>query len=801
MPYCNIVDLSQDPSSEIESLSSENHQLYEQFSERYSFTLDYFQKYSVVRLLNGHNVLITVPTSSGKTVIAEFGIFMGLKKQQKIIYTSPIKTLSNQKFSEFKDKFGSESVGIITGDVKFNPEAPCLIVTTEILREYLLKCDPIIDSVGVVIFDEVHYINNDDRGHVWEQCLMMLPANIKLIMLSATISHPELFAKWIGDIKKNPISLMVHTKRPVPLNHYLLSDSKLLLYSDGHTFHTQLYQNFYQEFKPVLNEKSTINGLVNYLNVNDLCPALMFTFSRSKCEQLAESLMCCFHESEKQCIIDKEIDMLLHRYQYDHKTIKLIPQVQNIRRLAIKGICYHHSGLLPFCKEIVEILFGKGYIKVMFVTETFSVGINMPTRTVVFTDLTKNTNGHHRSLYTDEYFQMAGRAGRRGLDTKGTVIYYPIRRITSPIDIRRMVDGQPMSIKSRYQHNYLTILQQLSNNIPYESIQNSYHFQEIERLMSQIQLDLVATQNQQAEVKRQLCESIDPDKQQLLIKWATVSMEPDEPQVIGDFTIKPDQKMIKKLKQEKMQFKKQLMTSGLMDNKDRILPQYQQYVNNNKKYQQLLKTEAQLQHNLDAPTKSLESKYNNKLWILEKCGFIQNMKLTNSGILAANINTTDGILISKLLDDKSVHQLSTLNLGLILSILTADCSNKDGKTLDDFELFKTNSQFINAFYNLKQINEYMSSDLDGYQSIELPLDLIESTHSWLIGKKYLEISGQLGDLEGNFVRSMVRLIRLCEELIKAINIINCYLSLEIKLREIIILINRDIVVFDSVYIK
>ena len=377
---------------------------------KFPYELDNFQKQGIYGIHNNENVLITAHTGSGKTVLAIYAIAHALKHNKKVIYTSPTKSLSNQKFSEFKEKF--ESVGILTGDIKMNPDAQCIIMTTEILRNMLYKenntenasssysLNMDINEIGAVIFDEVHYINDPDRGKVWEEVIVLLPPQIILVMLSATIDKPDEFASWIGDIKQKPIHLIPTSHRVVPLKHYYWKGTQFInnngkdeiswtmiemLSASGEFKNYDIMRN---KFK-VYDVNKLMDKLVDYLVDENYIPALFFKFSRKKCEELCRMVRKNLLTHEEMSSVEKIFNFQMRNYK---KIYEKLPQYQSVYDQLLKGVVYHHSGLIPILKEIIEILYSKGLIKILFATETFSIGVNMPTKTVLFTDLDKYDN-------------------------------------------------------------------------------------------------------------------------------------------------------------------------------------------------------------------------------------------------------------------------------------------------------------------------------------------------------------------------------------------------------------------------
>ena len=477
----------------------------------FPYPLDPFQKCAVDAINKEENVLVTAKTGSGKTLVGEYQILESLKKGKRVFYTTPIKSLSNQKFHDLKEIH--KSVGLLTGDIKFQPQADIVILTTEILRNLLYKQGTATENLGItagltlkdvdaVIFDEVHYVNDPSRGKVWEECFILLPKHIKLVLLSATIDQPESFAEWLGNIRGIRTHLIPTNHRVVPLYHKVGNDT--LMGPDG-VFQTQVYEQFLRGrradedaeqkhkmavryrgpndpvVKKMVRPKSFVhqmNDHIGYMERENLLPALFFVFSRKQCMLYASKVTHDLVSSTDTASIQHILDFHLRHYP----DLQVLPQYHDLSKLLLKGIAYHHSGLLPILKEIVEILFSRGLVKVLFATETFAVGINMPTKTVVFTSFRKFDSAveGERILRTDEYIQMAGRAGRRGKDDKGIVYYLPDRNAESLADVASMMTGKQATITSQMDFHYDFILKSVqSGHIHWKNVlETSYWFRQ-----------------------------------------------------------------------------------------------------------------------------------------------------------------------------------------------------------------------------------------------------------------------------------------------------------------------------------
>ncbi len=522
-------------------------------AKEYSWELDSFQKYACAAIDAGENVLVTAKTGSGKTLVGEYQIAHSLRRGGRVFYTTPIKSLSNQKFHDLKQMF--PSVGIMTGDIKFQPDAQVVIMTTEILRNLLYKKGTQTESLGIsgqvkldgldaVIFDECHYINNKERGKVWEETMILLPREVSLVLLSATIAEPQWFASWLGDLKQKPIWLCGATHRVVPLTHNVIfADGELGCLMDAkEVFNADVYKCWFSERSRMEKEKKafalavgtareeretsrrtgyapgelasvkqqfadrggvsgkpqdvsfseTLNRVCNQLSEKNLLPALFFCLSRKGCENYAGQIRDSYLTPEDSASARK---IFLYQLRQHKESLEKVPQYHQVLGLVERGVAFHHSGLLPVLKEVIEILFSRGFIKALFCTETFAVGINMPTKTAVFLGLKKydDSTGGRRMLTTDEYLQMAGRAGRRGLDKQGVVIYLPDREPVSGEEMKVMMKSGMPTVNSQMDFGYDFILKALHSGSDWLGlIKSSYWYRQAEAQLAGLMADLEA---------------------------------------------------------------------------------------------------------------------------------------------------------------------------------------------------------------------------------------------------------------------------------------------------------------------
>ena len=396
----------------------------------FPFPLDPFQLEAIDALNQGHSVVVSAPTGSGKTLVGEYAIYRALAHGQKVFYTTPLKALSNQKLRDFRAQFGAERVGLLTGDLSLNREAQIVVMTTEIFRNMLYAeaddHDDPLENVEAVVLDECHYMNDSQRGTVWEESIIHCPPPIQLVALSATVANAGQLTDWIDRVH-GPTQLVLSDFRPVPLAFSFCSAKGLhpLLNDEGTGLHPNCkvwrapkggQRKGPKTAKPPQPEAPPLGFVVAQMAERDMLPAIYFIFSRRGCDKGVRDLgKACLVNPEEQARIKARLDA------YIAATPEAVRDGGHADAL-LRGIAAHHAGVLPAWKELIEELFQQGLIKVVFATETLAAGINMPARTTVISALSKRTERGHRPLMGSEFLQMAGRAGRRGLDTQGYVV-------------------------------------------------------------------------------------------------------------------------------------------------------------------------------------------------------------------------------------------------------------------------------------------------------------------------------------------------------------------------------------------
>lgn len=432
---------------------------------------DPFQLKAIEAIDQNKSVLVSAPTGAGKTAIAEYAIQKALAQNQRVVYTAPIKALSNQKYRDFTALY-PDQVGLLTGDVTLNAHAPLVIMTTEIYRNQLFEDPERLKSTSCIIFDEVHYLDDGERGTVWEEAIMFSPEHVRFLALSATAPNIEELAEWIRSILNHPIEVIIEKHRPVPLVHMFQCQNAL--YDDVRQLRREGYQGqdvwpsgFRNEdrarrdrfqkrnFRRFLRAKpNRTDELIRFVVNQKQLPCLYFAFGRKRAEELAwEHERFDFLTQDEKIKIEELYTRLCKKFELADEASAI-----EMKRLVLRGVAFHHAGMLPTLKEVIEQLFTSKLIKLIFTTETFALGINMPAKTVVFDELKKFYGTHFAFLRTRDYFQMAGRAGRRGMDAEGYV-YSRINPHQIPYHaVMKVVYGQPEPIESQFNSCFATLL-------------------------------------------------------------------------------------------------------------------------------------------------------------------------------------------------------------------------------------------------------------------------------------------------------------------------------------------------------
>lgn len=730
------------------------------------FTLDPFQEQAVDLIDQNKSVIVAAPTGVGKTLIADYIIEKIFREGGKVVYTAPIKALSNQKFREFKALVGPDAMGVLTGDVVINPEAPILIMTTEIFRNMLQESPERVADVRYVIFDEIHYIDDPQRGSVWEESLIFMPPAMRFLGLSATIPNVEQLALWIEEVQKQEVAIVTHAERVVPLKHSLYERS--LGFTTMRRIqkkHRDLLANSPDQ-RRISVEPTTHLNLVEAIKDKYL-PCLFFTFSRRKCETNAVEL------SQENDFLTKEqkaearaiIDAVLERY----------PNLEserwpNLRRMLLRGIAYHHAGMLPVLKDIVEELFSHRLVQVLYCTETFAVGLNFPCKTVCFDSSTKWDGVSFRAISNREYFQMAGRAGRRGIDDEGFVFTIADLNYFEPSQFPSMKEDEVEPLQSQFALTYNSILNLVKN----------YSEDDIHTILGQN----FATYQASAERQGVLVQ----------IEMLEEELAPYEANLRG-------QGQLVRLLQQRQKFQSRIQTEynkrrkknlrreirGINQRLDgafyRAYPERERNSlrREQRRFRRQLKTFEQLmirEQSLNPQQKYIQE-FRDKKALLEALGYLENSQLTTAGILASQIHGNE-LLITEMFMDGLFHAYSPAELNAVLVAVGYEPRKNEYRIKHKLDLTP-----VVKIWHFVQKMEYK---MMGYSTVEFNDHIAALAHRWSNGESFSDLLNDASIDEGDLVFAFRRGIDLLRQ------VRNASLddpNLNAKLRECISLMDRD----------
>jgi superfamily II RNA helicase len=835
------------------SYPKESQEKYKCYFEKYEYPLHIFQKYSIEAIVEGQHILATAPTGSGKTLPGEFSIDYFHSKGKKVIYTTPIKALSNQKFYDFTNKYKDISIGLITGDIKTNPDANVLIMTTEILLNKLFQIKSnnvtkmpessisfemdIENELGCVVFDEIHMINDAARGHVWEQCIMLLPKQIQMIGLSATLDNPERFALWLenkGVHSENPekiVYLASKKERAVPLTHYgfittttgifkavkdksvqeeikSIINKPFVLQNSKGEFDELQYSKMNKMMKLFENNhvrvkrQHVLNQVTKHLVENEMLPALCYVFSRKQLEICANEVTTNLLEFDNKTpyIIDRECEHIIRKLPNYQEYLNL-PEYLNMVTLLRKGIAIHHSGVTPVLREMVELLFIKGFIKLLFCTETMSVGINMPVKTTIFTDVCKFDGENNRMLYSHEYTQAAGRAGRLGLDVVGHVIHLNnlFRNVETMTSYKTMMSGKPPTLKSKFKISYNLLL-----NLIDIGDNNFINFARKSMVKDDLDSEL-----------KEIYYAILKEQSQLDTLETTMKTTRTPVSVINEY-LKLIESQKTSVNKKRKEIERQIET--IRD----------QYVNIEfdkvkvEKYNQKLKRIDDLQDQYTFVEKFIDNNVQTIVNLLQDDGFVQietekkepeepaqsEIKLTVRGMIATHLKETHCLVFAQLFEENVFDKLNSIQIVMLLSCLTNIVVKDEYKNYiprtDDVILKEIVFRVKNMYndYITKETNLNINSGIE----YTFHYDLLNYLDKWCYCENAEECKQFLQKLEdekeiflGEFVKALLKINNICSELEKIAELFG-NMSLLSKLKETPLMTLKYVVTNQSLYV-
>jgi len=718
----------------------------------HEFILDPFQEEALDAIDAGKSVIVAAPTGTGKTLVADYLIEKAMNEHLRVIYTAPIKALSNQKYRDFKKQFGEDAVGIMTGDVVLNPTAPLLIMTTEVFRNQVITEDPNLEFVSHIVFDEIHWLNDEERGTVWEESIILAPPKMKILGLSATIANAQHLVDWIKSIRHEDVILIEETKRVVPLEYfYYTKDTGLVDYD-------QLWHYYRQKLKDRINEENPF-GPTTHLDLirtiqREHLPALFFVFSRKQCALKAMELatIANYLKSPERRTVEEKF--LLH---FGPET-DWSSSTRQLKRLCSKGIAYHHAGLLPSQKVVVEELFLERLIKVLYCTETFSVGINYPVKAVCFDSLNKYDGRNFRPLANHEFFQMSGRAGRRGLDKKGfsfalVDLAYMEKSPPPKFQLNRL---EPLT--SQFRLTYNTVLN-LTATLTQEQIeiyfQKSFAAYSYHLSSDHLHAELAQIQQQLEGAQQHLCKEVGsfncplkhhPKRKELerLRKTYKALGPRKQTRMYG-------REMARKIRSwEKLL--SQSPKSCLSERQENCKDQSKIFLTIQQRHKDLQTALAGLPEE-NAFLHEFEYKKNH----LRQIGYLRGDELLPRGTCASHIYVQE-LLVTELIYSEVFPQLDDDQLNALLSSIDFEARKND--------VFQRATVFDSA--PVKAISEYIQS-ICGQDAIRYDPRVAGITYAWSQGKTFVEVQSLCNLDEGDIISVFRRTIDLMRQMREAIS--------------------------------
>jgi len=823
----------------ITNYPSENEAKYKEHFEKFNYPLHIFQKWAIEGIVEGQHVLCCCPTASGKSLPAEFAVQYFASYGKKVIYCSPIKSLSNQKFSDFTQKYPQVSVGLVTGDNKVNPDADVLVMTTEILlnKLYQLKSNTqtnssvsfemdIENELGCVVFDEIHFIGDENRGTIWENSIMLLPKHIQMIGLSATLDSPEKFAYWLenrGDaLTTNNINKIVYLTskkdRAVPLTHYsfittnqgifkaikdkavheeiknminkpfVIQDSKGK-FDDEHYFKMKKMLKLFESKEIRVKRTHVLNQVTKYLTENEMTPAICYVFSIKKIEECSKEVTTNLLEFDSKVpyVAKRECEQILRSKLPNFEEYLNLPEYIILVSLLEKGIATHHSKMLPVFREIVEIFFARGYIKLLFATESVAIGLNLPVKTCIFTDIYKHDGNSMRILQGHEYQQSSGRAGRLGLDKVGHVIHLNnLFRNVDHISYKTMMNGKPQKLVSKFKISYNLLLNLLdigdTNLVSFAS-----------RSMSTGDID-----NQQKAIYYKISEL-----QTTLDNATSYSCNLRTPlHILEEYTgLYQNLEMFSNKKRKEVD----RASKNLEENYKFLKQDVNSYKNVQDKQQEI----AILEKEMEQLNTYFHSGVEKVLHLLKEEGFLEEgTTLSIKGKIAAQLRETHCLVFANLLHNNRLDHLTTVQLVSLFSSFTNISVQEDRKAFfpksDDKEVEKI-VKFVAEEYQKWQdieLNKNINSGMD----YTIHYDLLNYVEEWCNASdiescKFLlqKIGNEKEIFLGEFVKALLKINNISCEMEKIAEMTGNIAFLS-RLKEIPTMTLKYVVTNQSLYV-
>ncbi len=726
----------------------------------FPFELDDFQKEACDYITNGKSVVVCAPTGAGKTVIAEHAINQALKNGYKVFYTTPLKALSNQKYNDFSQKYGAEKVGLLTGDSSYNRNGQIVVMTTEVFRNMLYGTNfgSVTDNlkdVRYVILDEVHYMNDEQRGTVWEESIIYCPTNIQIIALSATVANADKLTDWINTVHSD--TKLVNTDfRPVPLRFYYFDSSQpntiLPLLTPSGALNNKIKPER-KQFKrgKLVQRKYTSKDVVRVLHEKNMLPAIYFTFSRKKCdEQMEKCADLCLVTPDEQKEIKRIIDDYIaeNPYLYKNKHIEYL----------LCGVASHHAGLLPAWKVLVEKLFQKGLIKVVFATETLAAGINMPARSTVISSISKRTDNGHRTLTPSEFLQMSGRAGRRGMDEIGYVTIVGTA-FQSPEEVAELVLSEANPLESKFSPSYsmvLNLLQRFTLEETKELVLKSFgYFSSNYRIEPLLNMkNLLEEKIEECNEFKCWCKRTSAD----LIEYNKTREMYVQNRKTFKTIKKQENKKNRPLSPEIIEFgeKTKALLNKMHSFECDTCKLFKKHMKNIDLIERYQSKQRKLEKEIVKQKDIFWNRFLSHRAVLEEYGYLKDNYPTSSGVSIAQIRSENELFIARIIFSGILDNLSPAELASVICAITSEDSRAD--LYSQIPLTTTVRKTLNKIKDIKRDIEKHQKAHDVEDPMYINAYCSPLIEMWVNDAEWEDIIDQIDMGEGDIVRCFKRVV-------------------------------------------
>ena len=762
----------------------------------FPFELDDFQKEACDYITNGKSVVVCAPTGAGKTVIAQHAIHCALKEGKRVFYTTPLKALSNQKFSDFSEQYGADKVGLLTGDSSFNRNAQIVVMTTEVFRNMLYGTNfgSVTDNmkeVKYVILDEVHYMNDEQRGTVWEESIIYCPTNVQIIALSATVANADKLTEWINTVHSK--AELVNTDfRPVPLRFYYFDSSQpntilpLLTPSGALNSKIKPEKKVFRRGKAV-QKRSTVKDVIRVLHEKDMLPAIYFTFSRKKCdEQMEKCSELCLVTPKEQEQIREIVDEYIaeNPYLYKNKHIEYL----------LLGVASHHAGLLPGWKVLVEKLFQKGLIKVVFATETLAAGINMPARSTVISSISKRTDNGHRTLTPSEFLQMSGRAGRRGMDEIGYVTIVGTA-FQTPEEVAELVLSDANPLESKFSPSYsmvLNLLQRFTLDEAKELVLKSFgYFSSNSRIEPLIKLrDVNQRQIDECNEFKCFCKKTNED----LINYNKVREIYVQNRRVFKTIQKQEKKKNRPLTEEAQEFGRQnkIMLEKMHSYECDTCKLYKKHMKIIELVNRYEKKQKELNKEIEKQKDIFWNRFLSHRAVLQEYGYLKDDYPTEEGITISQIRSENELFLARIIFSHVLEGLTPAELASVICAITTEDMRAD--LYSQLPLSPNVRKRLNKIKDIRRELDKKQKDHDVEDPMYINGFYSPLIEMWTNGAEWESIIDEVDMGEGDIVRTFKRVVDVLRQFCTISNIPE---ELVFTAREAIDLIQRSPIDIDN----